>query len=277
MHAVLSHYLRLSRLNKLGHWFLPNHCALCQHTCRTALCQYCQQRYLPGPVARCLQCGLPVAQHASSSSDHSHPSHQLHHPHCIPCLQQEPAYDHTVVAVDYGAPFDQLIWALKFGHQLQHAPLFAHMMRDALLQARHLQVLPTLLLPVPLSRLRLQQRGFNQALEIARPLARSAGIRLLPQALVRTRDTRAQSQLHIKERAHNVQGAFALSCDPHEIAGQHVAVVDDVMTTGATLNELAHLLKRFGASQVSNLIFARTPAPEANPATPANPAASGYT
>jgi ComF family protein len=269
MPGRIPHFLRFSGLAGLAQYLLPHQCALCQQPCRTALCQYCQQRYLPAPgsVTRCLQCALPLA-----------PAADCHH-----CQQQEPAYDHTVVAVDYGAPFDHLIWALKFGHQLQHAPLFAHLMRDALLQARHMQALPTLLLPVPLSRLRLQQRGFNQALEIARPLAHSIGIRLLPKALARTRDTRAQSQLHIRERANNVQGAFALLADPHEIAGQHVALVDDVMTTGATLNELAHLLKRFGASQVSNLIFARTPPPDANPANPANPdnpansAASGYT
>jgi ComF family protein len=218
------------------------------------MCGYCRERYLAAPLARCLQCGLP--------------GDLLR---CQHCLQTEPAYDDTVVAVDYAAPFDHLVWALKFGHQLNHAALFAHMILDAVSLARHLPALPTCLLPVPLSRQRLQQRGFNQALEMARPLARGLGLPILSHALVRLRDTQAQSLLPIKARSHNVQGAFALADDAHdEIDGQHVALIDDVMTTGATLNELAHLLKRYGASRVTNLVFARTPppAPSAPPVTP---------
>ena len=235
-------------LSRLGHWLLPGHCALCQHPGREPMCGYCRKRYLAAPLARCLQCGLP--------------SDLLR---CQHCLQTEPAYDDTVVAVDYDAPFDQLVLALKFGHQLNHAALFAQMMLDAVLQTRHLPALPTHLLPVPLSRQRLQQRGFNQALEIAKPLARGLGLPVLPRALVRLRDTQAQSLLHIKARSRNVQGAFALTGETqNEIAGQHVALIDDVMTTGATLNELAHLLKRYGASRVTNLVFARTPPPAPN-------------
>ena len=166
------------------------------------------------------------------------------------------------MAVDYAAPFDQLVWALKFGHQLNHAAVFAHFMLDAILRSRHLPSLPSCLLPVPLSQIRLQQRGFNQALEIAKPLARGLGLALHSHALLRLRDTQAQSLLHIKARTRNVQGAFALTGDT-AIDGQHIAIIDDVMTTGATLNEIAHLLKRYGASRVTNLVFARTPAPEA--------------
>ena len=177
---------------------------------------------------------------------------------CGECLQRRSVFDATVAAADYTAPIDQLVLGLKFGGRLEMAPLMAGMIRDAALRRQELP-LPTLLAPVPLGARRLVERGFNQALEIARPLSRSLGVSLAPRLLMRERDTRAQSLLHPDERSLNVRRAFIVSADAIDIVrGAHVGVVDDVMTTGETLNEIAATLKRFGAARVTNFVFART-------------------
>jgi ComF family protein len=176
---------------------------------------------------------------------------------CGPCLSTPPAYDATIAAVDYAAPLDHLVLQLKFSARLPLAPWFAHMLRDAVL-ARPGLPLPDLLCPVPLGQARLVERGFNQALEIARPLSAALGISLHPALAVRQLETRAQSGVSPHERGANIRGAFAVE-DPDLVAGRHVGVVDDVMTSGHTLDELAATFKRFGAARVTNLVFARTP------------------
>jgi predicted amidophosphoribosyltransferase len=113
---------------------------------------------------------------------------------------------------------------------------------------------------VPLAAARLRARGFNQSLEIARALAAATGCRLAPHAAERGRDTPAQLDLPFAERARNVRGAFRCTAP---LAGAEVALVDDVMTTGATLAELAATLKRAGAARVVNWVVART-APHAH-------------
>ena len=184
---------------------------------------------------------------------------------CGDCLREPPAYDATVVATDYVAPLDQLVLALKFGDKLALAPVFARQLADALLRfgaigiASTLPALPTLITGVPLSAMRLRDRGFNQTLEIARPLARLTGIALAPQLLLRIRDTRSQSLLAPQQRRSNVCGAFDV-CQRYAgpLAGMHIGVVDDVITTGQTLNEIAATLKHHGAARITNLVFART-------------------
>ena len=117
-----------------------------------------------------------------------------------------------------------------------------------------------MLCPVPLGRARLVERGFNQALEIAKPLSRALGIPLWPRLLIRARETQAQSSVKPAARRGNIRHAFIVAPDMLALLrGQHVGLVDDVMTSGATLDELAGLLKRHGAARVSNLVFARTP------------------
>ena len=111
-----------------------------------------------------------------------------------------------------------------------------------------------------LGRQRLAERGFNQALEIARPLSAALGIALRPALAVRARDTQAQSGVAPAERKKNIRGAFIVAPGALDLVrGQHIGVVDDVMTSGATLHELAAMFKRFGAARVSNFVFARTP------------------
>jgi ComF family protein len=227
----------------LRRW-LPACCALCGQHGPDNLCGDCNRQFFGHAQMRCPICAMPLA------ADIDHP--------CGACLQAAPAFDATVVAADYAAPLDQLVLALKFGGRLALAPLFAQLQADALLRWRA-GPLPTLLTEVPLSAMRLQGRGFNQALEIARPLARLTGIALAPQLLKRTRETQPQSLLALQQRRGNIAGAFEVEarCLP-QIAGRHIGVVDDVITTGQTLNEIALTLKRCGAARVTNLAFART-------------------
>ena len=176
---------------------------------------------------------------------------------CPTCQTYPPHYDATIFAVDYTPPLDHLVLQLKFSARLPLAPWFARMLRDAVL-ARPRLPLPDLLCPVPLGPGRLVERGFNQALEIARPLAASLGVALQPALASRRVDTRAQSGVSPHERADNIRGAFVIE-DPDLVDGRHVGIVDDVMTSGSTLDELAATFKRFGAARVTNLVFARTP------------------
>lgn len=163
-----------------------------------------------------------------------------------------------MVVGDYAAPLDQLVLALKFGGQLPVAPLFGQLLADALRRLPP-QAWPELLAPVPLGRHRLAERGFNQALEIARPLARHLGLPLAARLLSRARETAPQSLLTPGERRANLRSAFSLpQAGLEQVRGRHVGVVDDVLTTGATLEEIAATLKRSGAVRVTCLAFART-------------------
>jgi ComF family protein len=243
-------------LSRLHHWsrhflnrlpaVVPSSCALCGMTGRESICAGCHRQFFSKPIHRCIQCATALSDTSVAR--------------CGECLRQPPAFDATIVAADYAPPIDQLVLALKFGSRLALAPLFASMLRDAMLHSREKNTsLPAYLTAVPLGRQRLADRGFNQALEIAKPLSRSLGIPLLARLVSRSRETQAQSLLHPQERHQNIRHAFIVTHDfADRIQGQHIGVVDDVITTGETLNELAATLKRFGAARVTNFVFART-------------------
>lgn len=226
---------------------LPSSCALCGASGAAAICGGCHAQFFSRRQHRCVQCAAPLPEMSNSGALR-----------CGDCLARPPAFDATIVAADYAAPIDQLVLALKFGNRLALAPLFANMLRDALLHAKEI-ALPTQLTAVPLGARRLHERGFNQALEIAKPLSRALGIKLDRRLTMRLRDTQAQAMLHPDERRTNIRHAFVVSNHAIELVrGQHIGVVDDVITTGETLNELAATLKRFGAVRVTNFVFART-------------------
>lgn len=168
---------------------------------------------------------------------------------CGACLTHPPSYDHVCAPFTYAFPADALVQALKYRGMLAIAPLFGSAIASGLDER------PDVILSMPLADARLRERGFNQAQEIARHVAKLSGIPLLPRACRKVRDTRPQAALPWNERAKNVRKAFV--CD-EDFTGQHVAVIDDVMTTGATLNELARNLKQAGAARVTGLIVART-------------------
>ncbi len=172
---------------------------------------------------------------------------------CGACLKEPPAFDHTLAAFSYGFPIDRLLHAFKYAGDLSLAGILAEPL--ARLAVEHPK--PDLLLPMPLHPVRLRERGFNQSLEIAKPVSRWLDIPLAADACQRKRDTPPQAGLKWRERRRNVRGAFACDLD---LNGKKVAVLDDVMTTGATLNEISRILKSRGASEVSAWVIARTPA-----------------
>ncbi|MBI3149100.1 MAG: ComF family protein [Betaproteobacteria bacterium] len=216
---------------------LPTACELCgAGSGKRQLCPACAAR-LPTPAPSCPVCALPS------------PAGVL----CGACLKHPPPFAATLAAYLYAPPVDLLIQAFKFRGRLSLAPLLAQGLQEAI-TARG-AVLPELILPMPLTRTRQRERGYNQAQEIARWLAGRLEIPLLAQAVRRVGEGPPQSSLPWKERARNIRGAFLCSA---VVAGKRLAVVDDVMTTGATATELARALKAAGAAEVVNWMVART-------------------
>lgn len=209
------------------------------------LCAPCRTDFFSIHTKRCPRCALPLPSNEVATL-------------CGDCLQQAPHFDATCTAFDYAPPFDELVVQFKFHSQLHLSALFATSLRDqALVQA---QTLPDLLCPVPLGRLRLCERGYNQSLEISRHLSKFLGIPCHAELLVRVKETLPQSSLPQEARHLNLRDAFTAHPEwQHLIEGRHIGVIDDVMTTGSTLNETAACLKHFGAKKVSNFVFARTP------------------
>ncbi len=212
---------------------LPQDCLLCGTPGgAAALCTGCADSLPLLPAPRCPVCALPTPGGGT----------------CGACLKSPPAFDASNAVWRYAFPVDKLVQSLKFEHHLALAQLFAAAMLAGPRPSGDL------LVPLPLSPLRLRERGFNQAVEIARPLARALGIPLNSDGCRRARETAAQTSLPWKERRRNVKNAFECRVD---LTGQSIIVVDDVMTTGATLDEFARTLKRHGAASVTNWIPAR--------------------
>jgi ComF family protein len=219
-------------------------CAVCHGWCRDRVCDACRSAFTP-VGRRCDRCGIGLASTA---------------PVCGECVVAPPAFTRTVAAVDYAFPWSGLIGRFKFAAALDLADVLAATMARA--SAATPASCPDLLLPVPLGPGRLRERGYNQAWELARRLARRVGVPADASLLLRIKDTAAQSTLLPGERESNLAGAFAV--EPRrlaEVRGLTVAVVDDVMTTGATADEAARTLLRAGASEVHLWVLARTPAP----------------
>jgi ComF family protein len=210
-------------------------CYLCRGAARALLCTACDADLprLAGP--RCPRCAL--------DSPRGEP--------CGRCLSEAPHYDATVAALAYEFPADALVHALKFRGELALAGMLGKLLCEKIsnLEIDHV-------IPVPLSATRLRERGYNHAAEIARHLVpRKLDLSLCE----RSRDTPPQMELPFAERRRNVRGAFRCT---RTLAGASIAVVDDVMTTGATLDEVARALKAAGAARVVNWVVARTFPPD---------------
>lgn len=217
-------------------------CVLCAGAAAGPWCDACRDE-LPGTrAARCPLCAEPT------------PGAQV----CGRCLREPPAFACALAAGSYAFPLDAVIHRLKYGRELSLArPLAALLVDRVRGEAR-----PDLVVGMPLSPRRMRERGFNQANEIARRVAAALELQFAPDAVGRVRDAAPQASLPLDQRAGNVRGAFQAH---GRVAGRTVAVVDDVLTTGASLNELARTLTRAGAVAVVGWVLARTPPPGAAP------------
>jgi ComF family protein len=174
---------------------------------------------------------------------------------CEACIDAPPAFDATLTLADYRAPLDLLARGLKFRARLGLGEEFARRLALAAQDGIDAHGIPGIVVPVPLSRERLIERGYNQAWQIARPLARRLGTRADATLVRRVLHTAPQSKLDRETRRRNVGRAFALT---RPLDALHIGVVDDVMTSGATLDALARTLKAAGARRVTNFVALRT-------------------
>ena len=180
------------------------------------------------------------------------------------CIKQPPSLGSTLAALDYDYPWSELISRYKFGDQTGWAAFFAALLLKApgVRQAFADLQATDLILPVPLSNERLQTRGFNQAWELAKTLARQSGSAATTDSrlLLRVKNTRPQTELKREARLANVKGAFQI--DPLRAAavkGRRIVLVDDVMTSGASLFTAAAVLRAVGAAHITGIVLARTP------------------
>jgi ComF family protein len=178
---------------------------------------------------------------------------------CDQCLKDPPAFEQVIAPWTYSFPVDSLITRFKHTAKWPYGRLLAELLAQSL-QHRFDEGLkrPDAMVPVPLARKRLRERGYNQAVMLARWLSDSLKINCDENLLLRTQDTTAQQDLDAKARKQNLLRAFALTPGA-QIKGRHLALVDDVLTTGATAQSLARLLIRAGAAQVDVYCLARTP------------------
>ena len=213
---------------------LPASCLLCgSDSGRAPVCPACVADLPSLPEQRCPQCAEATT----------------HGERCGHCLAHGRAFDAAQVLYRYDFPLDRLVHALKYGHQLSLAAWFGARLAAS-------EELPPCdrVVPLPLHPKRLQQRGFNQSTEIARVLCRQRRLALDIGSLRRCRETRPQADLPLKDRPGNMRGAFACAND---LSGQRILLVDDVMTSCATLHEAARVLKLHGASEVIVAVVAR--------------------
>jgi len=222
---------------------LPSRCAVCAGWPSRPVCDACVARFAP-PVPRCSTCALPVSEGVAR---------------CGECLRHPPPLDACLACCDYAWPWPGQVGRFKFQGEAGWAAPLASLMRSTPWVEPTLER-ADLVLPMPLAEGRLKVRGYNQALELARRLAPAA--RLEARLLLRTRETVPQSGLPRARRLSNLRGAFAL--EPMRAAavrGRRVALVDDVMTSGASLFAAAQVLREAGASHIAGIVFARTDRP----------------
>ncbi len=222
---------------------LPSLCEVCRSWGRARVCADCVARFAP-KLPRCGRCGLRLG---------------LPLPACGDCLRDPPPFARTVCGVDYNFPWDHLVALFKFQAQVELAGVLAALLQPAL-RARPQNGID-IVVPVPLAGRRLATRGYNQAWELARHLAADQRLPTLADGLLRAVDTAQQAELGRSARRHNLRAAFMVNpLRRAALQGLRVALVDDVMTTGATVREASAALLRGGAAEVEVWAVARTPA-----------------
>jgi ComF family protein len=220
----------------------PSRCAVCGGWPARPLCDGCVDRFAR-PQARCGRCALPVPDGVST---------------CGQCLREAPPLDACFAAVSYAYPWSGLVARFKFQGEPAWANGLAALLKTVPGVQEEVQH-ADLVLPMPLAAPRLAQRGFNQALQLARELAPA---KTQPRLLLRVRDTVSQATLDARARRANVRGAFGIEPLRHgEVRGKRALLIDDVMTSGASLHAAAEALRAAGAARVAAVVLARTDEP----------------
>lgn len=227
-------------LNCIQHYLLPPTCILCDNRSFSDkdICQSCLNQLIENSNC-CYQCGNPLTEFSQSDTV------------CEQCLKNPPDYDYTVAPFAYQGGMRYLVTQLKFNDNYKNARVLGLLLAEQLQQHTPL---PECIIPVPLHKNRYQERGFNQSIEIARTVARQLKIPLELNACIRHRNTPHQVSLPAKQRHTNIKNAFSIVKPLHY---SHVAVLDDVMTTGSTVTEIAAVLKKAGVKNVEVWVCAR--------------------
>lgn len=223
---------------------MPGVCWLCHLPLRMSqhgMCSVCL-RQLPALPPLCPCCALPSP----------HPRQP-----CGRCLQRPPPWQALVCVSDYAPPLSELVHRLKFSGVTALRVMLARLLLLSWLQARRMRLVPRpdLLLCVPLHKRRLWRRGFNQSALLATPLAHWLQCEFWPHGIRRPRAALPQHQLNARQRQRNLRGAFRLEMD---VTARHIALIDDVVTTGSTVAEISHLLQARGAASVQVWCLCRT-------------------
>jgi len=231
-------------LTGLMRWRPPGSCLVCHRWSAAAVCGHCTMRWARPAPLRCQRCAVNLS----------------HLPHadgiCMDCEAHSPEFDRALAALDYAPPWSRLLARLKFQDACHLAPWLAERLTKAW-QAR--PQVASVILPMPISRVRLRERGYNQSGLVAQALGQRLGLPVAHDVLQRARHTARLMQLDPAQRQAEIAGAFSVNPSTRRrVIGRHVAVVDDVMTTGATLNEAALMLREAGARSVSAWVVART-------------------
>jgi ComF family protein len=223
---------------------LPPVCVLCAGQGQPPdldLCAACEAELVANAPA-CERCGDSLAGNLGAAE------------FCGACIKLKPHFQRTFCAFRYAYPLDHLVLALKFQGAVAHGRVLGTLLGQRL-KGRVLQDMPDAIVPMPLSTQRYRERGYNQAIELGLPIARILGIPLRSDLVVRHRHTREQTTLTRKDRRKNVRGAFVAT---GKVPNASLAVLDDVVTTGSTVNELAKVLLRAGARRVQVWAVAHT-------------------
>lgn len=246
MKQMINHWLKnnqLLNLQSITAVLLKPHCFLCvtNTTQKHGLCSDCLNNLTWAPANSCPQCGL--------ISDGSL---------CGSCISSPPVFDATITVFLYAYPIDAMIQRYKYSETLSLSQTFGQLLNEKIRLTNNFNAID-LIIPMPMHPTRLKERGFNQALEVAKVLdkllCKNKSRKLDYKSAIRQTLTPPQASLPLKDRVKNIKGAFKINKD---LSGKRIAIVDDVMTTGASLNELAKTLKKAGATHVECWVIART-------------------
>ena len=253
MKQLLNKWLKNNQLLNMQifkHALFKQNCILCSQTIDQtkntpssihAVCRPCLNDLPWHPKTSCPQCGL-------SSNGMV----------CGGCLNSAPDFDVTSAVFLYAYPVDAMMVRYKYGNNLNLGDAFGEFLAEKVNVEDYLKNID-LIIPMPMHPQRLKQRGFNQALEIAKVLSKYSKQKLDYKSVQRQTLTPPQASLPLKARVKNIKGAFQVNADRlNQVQGKRIAIVDDVMTTGASLNELAKTLKKAGAAHVECWVIART-------------------